>query len=279
MKARLPLLGTYLQLFFTEHLTAHKHASVQTIASLRDSFRLLLTFLHCRTGTQPAALRISDLDAPAVLAFLDHLEQDRGNSIRSRNLRLSAIRSFLRLLVLHEPEYVGLATRVLAIPVKRCEKRLVRSLTREEVEAILAVPDHTCWGGQRDYALLLTMYNSGARVSEIVDLRRDQVHFGTSTYLELHGKGRKDRTVPLWRDTARVLERWFEHFEAGSGPAAFPNSRGQRMTRDGVEYLLRQCVEKAAANCPSLAEKRISPHVIRNASAHYTTFRKRFILK
>lgn len=267
MKTHSPLLGTYIQRFFTEHLTAHKHASVQTIASLRDSFRLLLTFLHGRTGRQPTALRISDLDAPAVLAFLDHLEQDRGNSIRSRNLRLSAIRSFLRLLVLREPEYVGLATRVLAIPVKRCEKRLVRSLTREEIEAILAVPDRTCWGGRRDYALLLTMYNSGARVSEMVDLRRDQVHFGPSTHVELHGKGRKERTVPLWPDTARVLERWFEQIQASAAPVAFPNSRGQKMTRDGIDYVLRQCVEKAAAKCPTLLNRRVSPHVIRHTCA------------
>jgi integrase/recombinase XerD len=265
MKARSILLGTYLQLFFTEHLTAHKHASVQTIASLRDSFRLLLTFLQGRTGRQPAALRVSDLDAPAVLAFLDHLEKDRGNSIRSRNLRLSAIRGFLRLLALREPEYIELATRVLAIPVKRFERRLVRSLTREEIEAILAVPDRTCSRGRRDYALLLTMYNSGARVSEMVDLRRDQIHFGTSTYLELHGKGRKERTVPLWPDTARVLARWFMH--ASPADVAFPNSRGQKMTRDGVEYVLRQCVEKATANNPSLAARQISPHVIRHTCA------------
>ena len=267
MRTQSPLLGTYLQLFFTEHLIAHKQVSVQTIASLRDSFRLLLTFLQGETGRQPSALRISDLDAPAVLAFLNHLEQDRGNSPRSRNLRLSAIRSFLRLLVLREPEYVGLATRVLAIPVKRCEKRLVRSLTREEIEAILAVPDRTCWSGQRDYALLLTMYNSGARVSEMVDLRRDQVHFGTSTYLELHGKGRKERTVPLWPETARVLARWFEQLQTSPTGVAFPNSRGQKMTRDGVEYVLRRCVEKATGKCPSLTGRRISPHVIRHTTA------------
>ncbi len=269
MKPQTFLLGPHLQAFFTEHLTRHKRASIQTIMSMRDSFRLLLAFLRDRTGIEPAALRLADLDAPAILAFLEHLEQQRGNSVRSRNLRLSAIRSFFRLVALRDPESLGLVTRVLAIPAKRQDKRLVGSLTREEMEALLAAPDRTRWTGRRDHALLLTMYNSGARVSEMTELRREQVRFGTSAYVELHGKGRKERTVPLWPHTARVLETWFRELQGTCGAVAFPNSRGHKMARDGVEYLLRQSVQRATEKCPSLADKRVSPHVLR----HYLPFR------
>ena len=160
-----------------------------------------------------------------------------------------------------------MATRVLAIPIKRYDKRLVQSLTREEIEALLAAVDCTSWTGRRDHALLLTLYNSGARVSEMIELRREQVHFGNSTYLELHGKGRKERTVPLWPHTARVLDKWFQELQGTCGSVAFPNARGHKMARDGVEYLLRQSVERAVARCPSLADKRISPHVIRHTCA------------
>jgi integrase/recombinase XerD len=182
------LVGPLLQAFFTEHLCTHKRVSLQTIASYRDSFRLLLQFLHSRTGTAPAALRISDLDAPAILSFLEDLEGSRGNSIRSRNARLTAIRSFFRLVALRDPASVVIATRVLAIPVKRTDKRLVGHLSRSEMDAILAAPDRTQWIGRRDHALLLTMYNSGARVSEVAGLKRSQVHFGARTFIELDGK-------------------------------------------------------------------------------------------
>jgi integrase/recombinase XerD len=164
MKPHVALIGPHLQAFFSEHLCNHKRASPQTIASCRDTFRLLLQFLKKTTGIEPAAMEIADMDAPAVLAFLDNLEQQRGNSVRSRNIRLAAIRSFFRLIALRDPDSVGIATRILAIPVKREDKKLVGYLTREEVDAILAVPDRTQWSGRRDHALLLTMYNSGARV-------------------------------------------------------------------------------------------------------------------
>jgi integrase/recombinase XerD len=235
MKSEAPLLGPYLQSFFTEHLTQHKRASQQTIASLRDSFRLLLEFLRTHTGSEPATLRITDLNAIRVLAFLDHLEESRSNSVRSRNLRLSAIRTFFRYLALRDPDRLGQITQVMAIPVKRQNKKLIGSLTRDEVEAILAAPDRSVWIGRRDYALLLTMYNSGARVSEMTTLMREQVRFGATTYLQLHGKGRKERTVPLWPHTARVLETWFRELVNTCGNVAFPNARGHQMARDGVE--------------------------------------------
>jgi integrase/recombinase XerD len=154
----------HVQTFFTQHLCQHKQAGPQTIASYRDTFRLFLTFVKATTGWEPAALQVSDLDVPVVLQFLDYLEHQRGNTVRSRNMRLAAIQTFIRFLALHAPESLAIATRVLAIPLKRADKKLVGALTRTEVEALLAAPDRSCWVGRRDHALLLTLYNSGARV-------------------------------------------------------------------------------------------------------------------
>lgn len=261
------LLGPPLQYFFTEHLCQHKRVSANTIASCRDTFRLLLRFLQDHTKVEPARLRVSDVDADQILAFLDHLEQQRGNSIRSRNVRLSAIRSFFRVVALREPDSAGMVTRILAIPTKREEKRLVGFLTRDEMEAVIAAPDRSKRSGRRDHALLLTMYNSGARVSEMTALRRDQVQFGATNFLQLLGKGRKERTVPLWPQTATVLKAWFKELVATPCPSAFPSARGTAMARDGIEYILRQAVHTAAVKCPSLVKKRVCPHVLRHTTA------------
>lgn len=267
MKPHGALIGPHLQAFFSEHLCNHKRASPQTIASCRDTFRLLLRFLKKATGIEPAAMKIGDINAPAVMAFLDSLEQQRGNSVRSRNIRLAAIRSFFRLIALRDPDSVGIATRVLAIPVKREDKKLVGYLTREEIDAILAVPDRTQWSGRRDHALLLTMYNSGARVSEMTSLQRNQVHFGASTFLQLHGKGRKERTVPLWPHTSRVLQAWFHELDGKCGSVAFPNARGRALTRYGVTYLLKEAATDAGVSQPGLQGRRITPHLIRHSTA------------
>ena len=202
-------LAPHVQAFFLQHLCQHKQASPQTIASYRDTFRLFLTFVKDTTGREPAALQLSDLDAPIVLQFLDYLEHQRGNTVRSRNMRLAALRTFIRFLALRAPESLAIATRVLAIPVKRTDKKLMEALTRAEVEALLAAPDRSRWLGRRDHALLLTLYNSGARVSEVTTLQRTQVCFGTPTLLQLTGKGRKERTIPLWSHTSRTLQAWF----------------------------------------------------------------------
>jgi len=203
------------------------------------------------------------LDADAVLAFLDHVERDRGCSARSRNIRLAAIRSFFRLVALRVPDYLGQVTRVMAIPVKRCDKRLVGYLSRDVVKALLAAPNRTTWSGRRDHALLLTLYNSGARVSEIIALRREQVQLDAATgaHLELHGKGRKDRVVPLWAETARVLRAWFREQGDQDGDVAFPNARSRALSRDGVDHLLRRAVASAVAACPSLGAKKVSPQL------------------
>jgi site-specific recombinase XerD len=261
------LIAPHLQAFFADYLCHQKRLSPQTIVSCRDTFRLWLTFLKDQTGIEPSALRLADLDAPAVLDFLHYLEDQRGNSVRSRNIRLSAIRSFFRLVALRDPDSIGIVTRVLAIPSKREDKKLIGYLTRTEIQALLAAPDTSKWSGRRDHALLLTMYNSGARVSEITALKRDQICFGVSSFIQLTGKGRKERTVPLWSETARVLKAWFEELGDDARSIAFPNARGKPLTREGVDYLLKQAIQRAIPECPSLATKKITPHTVRHATA------------
>ena len=261
------LIAPFLQAFFADYISQQKRLSPQTIISCGDTFRLLLTYLQDTTGIEPSALRIADLDAPAIVRFLDYLEHQRGNSVRSRNIRLSAIRSFFRLVALRDPDSIGIATRVLAIPTKREDKKLIGYFTREEIQALLDAPDCSRWTGRRDHALLLTLYNSGARVSEITALMRDQVCFGAHCFLQLHGKGRKERTVPLWPETRQVLKIWFDELSDKANGVAFPNARGKALSRDGVNYLLKQAAQKALPHCPSLATKRITPHLVRHSTA------------
>lgn len=263
------LVGPLLQVFFLDHLTRQKRASQRTIQSYRDTFRLLLQFRHTTTGKEPATLVMTDLDAPAVLQFLEHLEAERQNQAQSRNVRLAAIRSFARMVALHDPASVGLVSRILAIPVKRTDKRLVGYLTRPEMDALLAVHDLRRWTGRRDHALLLTLYNTGARVSEMTTLQRSHLTFGIKSFVQFLGKGRKERAVPLWPTTSRTLQAWFKELDADPrhGPMAFPSARGKPLTRDGVHYLLEECVARAVPQCPSLATKRISPHVVRHSVA------------
>jgi len=262
-----PMIAPHVQAFFAEYLCQQRRLSPQTIVSCRDTFRLLLTFVRDQTGVEPAALRLADVDAPVVLRFLTYLEQERGNAVRSRNIRLSAIRSFFRLVALRDPDSLGIVTRVLAIPMKREDRKLIAYLTRTEMQALLAAPDRSKWSGRRDYALLLTLYNSGARVSEVTALKRAQVCFGASTFVQLTGKGRKERTVPLWSDTARVVKAWFEELGEDAGPMAFPNARGKALSREGVDYLLQHARQRAIPACPSLASKHLTPHVVRHTTA------------
>lgn len=261
------LVGPHLQLFFTDHLVAQRRLSPQTIASYRDTFRLLLQFVHRETGVEPASLSIPDLNADRILDFLDCLEKERNNTIASRNLRLTAIRSFYRMVALRDPASVGIVTRVLAIPLKRADTKVRSYITREEMDAILTALDRNQWCGRRDYALLLTMYNTGARVSEISFLHQNQVNFGTKSYVQLHGKGRKERSIPLWPRTARILKEWFREIGPRDGAAAFPNVRGEPLSRFAINLLLCKAVREAASRCPSLKRKRVSPHVVRHGTA------------
>ncbi len=261
------LIAPHLETFFADHLCNHKRVSQQTIASCRDTFRLLLTYLRDTQKIQPSRLKLTELDAPVVLSFLQYLESERGNSVRSRNLRLSAIRSFYRWVALREPEYIGIVTRIMAIPSKREDKKLIGYLTRPEIDAIINAPEKTTWAGRRDRAMLLTLYNSGARVTEIATLERSQVYFGLETYLQLNGKGRKERTVPLWPETVTALKSWFRELADLESPAAFPSARLRLISRHGINHILQGAVEKASEKCHSLREKSITPHIVRHTTA------------
>jgi integrase/recombinase XerD len=261
------LVGPLLQFFFTDYLIAQRRVSPQTIASYRDTFRLLLQFVDRETGIGPTALPVASLDAGIILCFLDGLEKNRGNSVVSRNLRLTAIRSFYRMVAFRDPASAGIATHVLAIPLKRADTQVRPYLTRDEMEALLASIDRSQWRGRRDYALLLTLYNTGARVSEIATLQRNQVSIASKSYVQLHGKGRKDRMVPLWPRTAKILKEWFRELQTPPATVAFPSIRGEPLTRFAIHLLLRKTVEQAQTSCPSLKSKRISPHVLRHSTA------------
>src|SRR5271166_4702172 len=269
--AGLTPVGPLLQAFFVDYLYGQKRASARTVKSYRDTFRLLLRFLQQTTGKAPSALHTLDLDAPVILSFLDHLECQRNNQPQSRNVRLAAVRSFFRMAAIRDPGSVGVATRVLAIPVKRTDKRLLGYLTRQEMDALLGAHELSQWAGRRDHALLLTLYNTGARVSEMTGLQKTQVHFGTKTFVQFKGKGRKERAVPLWSSTSRTLRTWFEELDSDPryhASTAFPNARGMALSRDGVDYILQHAVERSVTACPSLANKHVTPHLIR----HYLPF-------
>ena len=256
-----------LQDFFQQRLVAQRGASAQTIASYRDAFELFLRYAEQRTGRSPSALTLDDLDAPIVLAFLDHLEAERHNSPRTRNLRLTAIRSFLRYASVRDPTALPLAQRVLAIPTKRFDHPVLGFLSREEVQCLLAAPDRTTWSGQRDAVIFAVLYNTGARVSEITGLQRGDVLLDRASALHLHGKGRKERVVPLWKSTAAQLRRWLPRIKTSPDTPVFPNRAGARMSRSGIEHRLRVALTTASKRCPSLVGRRISPHTMRHTTA------------
>lgn len=260
-------LACHLEAFFVERLDRDRRASPHTIAAYRDAFRLLLTFAERRLRRAPSALAVSDLDASLVAAFLAHLEQERGNSVRTRNARLAAIHSFFRYVALREPRHVAVAQRVLAVPSKRADRALVAYLTEEEVAALLAAPDLRTWGGRRDRALLMVAVQAGLRVSELIGLHVADLILGPAAEVRCHGKGRKERSTPLRREARRVLRGWL--YERGGIPVdpLFPNARGRPLTRDGVAYILARHVSTATRTQPSLQTKRVTPHVLRHTTA------------
>jgi len=256
-----------LQSFFQQRLVTQRGASAQTIASYRDTFELFLRYAEQATGRSPSALALNDLDAPLVLAFLDHLETQRGNCPRTRNLRLTAIRSFMRYASVRDPTALPVAQRVLAIPAKRFDRPALEFLSREEITALLDAPDRATWSGQRDAVLLATLYNTGARVSEATALRVADVLTDRGSALHLHGKGRKERVVPLWKTTAAQLRAWLPHIDPSPAAPVFPNRAGARLSRSGVEHRLGVALATASKSCPSLAGRRISPHTLRHTTA------------
>lgn len=256
-----------LQAFFTDRLLHQRQASPHTIASYRDTFRLLLAFAEQRLKKAPSALEIKDLDTPFLGAFLDHLEKERGNTARSRNVRLAALHSFFHYVALHEPGHSALAQRVLAIPSKRYHRKQIHFLTRPEIEALLAAPDQSTWAGRRDRALLLVAVQTGLRVSELIGLRCEDVALGTGAHLRCTGKGRKERCTPLRREAVAALRAWLGERNGQPIDPVFPNARGHALSPEGVEYLLAKHTATARQQCPSLEKKRLTPHVLRHTAA------------
>jgi len=263
-----PSFALLVQRFFTEHLTHHRAVSPRTVAAYGDTFRLLLRFAERHTGKSPTSLKLVDLDAELVLAFLDHLESERKNGARSRNARLAALRSFFKYAAHHDLSALGIIEQALAVPMKRFDRPMLGFLTRQETQAILDAPDTATWAGQRDHALFTMFYNTGARVSEIIDLAVENLILDTSPAIHLTGKGRKQRTVPLWRSTVTVMRAWTRRMgkTADSAPL-FPNRSGGAMSRSNVTQRLALAVAKAAEQHPKLLTRSISPHTFRHTTA------------
>ena len=264
-----PSFPTLLQRFFTEHLGQHRAVSPRTIAAYRDTFRLLLQFAEDTIGKSPTTISLADLNMKLILGFLDHLEKKRNNSVRSRNARLAALRSFLKYAAHHDLTALAVIEQALAVPMKRFERPLLGFLTRPEMQAILDAPDPQTWTGQRDRAFFNVLYNTGARVSETIGLRiRDVVIEGSTAAVHLQGKGRKERSVPLWNPTAALIRNWKRRLdEVGDEKILFPNRGGDRMTRSNVTQRLALLVAKATEQQPQLAGRPISPHTIRHTTA------------
>ncbi len=260
-------LAALLQAFFTDRLLAQRHASPHTVAGYRDCFRLLLRFAGQRLHKPPSKLELEDLDAPFIGAFLGHLESDRGNGARTRNVRLAAIHSFFRFVALSEPAHALLCQRVLAIPSKRHERGPVAYLDREEVEAVIAAPDASTRIGRRDRTLLLVAAQTGLRVSELRALRWEDVALGDGAHVRCAGKGRKQRCTPLRKDSVAALRAWRRETGGAPGSPVFPSGRGGVLSRDAVERLVAKHAETAARRRPSLKRKNVTPHTLRHSAA------------
>lgn len=256
-----------LEAFFTQRLMSHKHASPHTVAAYRDTCRLLLAFAQDRSGKAPSNLEFDDLDAPTIGAFLNHLEQERGNSVQSRNARLAAIHSLFRFAALRHPEHAALIARVLAIPPKRFDRTIVPFLQPPETDAFLAAPDRDRWIGRRDHALLTLALQTGMRVAEICGLACQDVQLGSGAHVRCTGKGRKQRSTPLTRSTAKVLAAWMRERAGEPGAPLFPTSRGRALSRDAIALLVTKYATIAAATCPTLRAKPLSPHTLRHTCA------------
>jgi integrase/recombinase XerD len=260
-------LAPTLQAFFTERLTHQLGASAHTLTAYRDAWRLLLAFTEARTGIAPTKLDIADLDAPLIGEFLNHLEHERGNSIRTRNGRLAAIHSTFSFAALRHPEHAETIARVLAIPPKRYDRPEVTYLTRAEVTALLGSPDRSTWTGRRDRAWILLALTSGLRVSELTGLTRDDLNLGTGPHVLCHGKGRKDRTTPVTAEAVAVLRTWVKELPPGGATPLFPTRTGRVMSRDAIAARLNIYSHDAVSSCPSLSAKRVTPHVLRHTAA------------
>jgi integrase/recombinase XerD len=260
-------LAPILQSFFTDRLHHQRQASIHTIGAYRDAIKLLVVYAANQTAKAPSNLDIADLDAPLIGAFLNHLEAGRNNSVRTRNARLAAVHALFRHAALHRPDDAAIIQRVLAIPPKRFDRRLVSYLTEEEITVLLAAPDRGTWTGRRDHALLMLACQTGLRASELMHLTISDVHLGTGAHVSCLGKGRKQRITPLTTATVATLCAWL--VERGGLPSQplFPTRRGDPLSRDGLQRRLTIYSVIAAQSCPTLHAKHISPHVLRHSAA------------
>lgn len=260
-------LSTYLQRFFTERLGAQMQASPNTIASYRDTFRLLLRYASNQRKKEPTALQIADIDADVVAEFLTDLEKTRGNGARSRNTRLAAIRSFFKYVAVNEPQLLHHCQRVLAMPAKRHVKRAIDYLDRDEIEALIAAPDLSTWHGRRDRAILLLTLQTGLRVTELITLTCGDIALGAGAHVRCMGKGRKERATPIRKDSIKLLRNWIDERKGMPDVPLFISNRGTRLSRDAVEGIVDRHVETASKAQPSLRSKRVTPHVLRHSAA------------
>ena len=261
------MLAPTLQAFFAERLIGQRQASPHTIAAYRDTLRLLLSFAAQHTSRPPSMLDVDDLDAPLIGAFLDHLEHERGNTVRTRNARLAAVRSLFRYAALKHPEHAATIQRVLAIPAKRTDQALVTFLTGPELQALLDAPDQSTWIGRRDHALILLAAQTGLRVSELLGLSCSDIQLGTGAHVNCLGKGRKQRITPLTKQTVDVIRAWIRERAGQPDEPLFTTSTGRKLSRDALEHRLAKHAATAATACPSLATKTITPHVLRHTAA------------
>jgi integrase/recombinase XerD len=261
------LLAPHLQAFFTDRLIRQKQASPHTIAAYRDTWRLLLAYAGQQAGNPPSRLDIGDIGAGTVAGFLDHLERDRGCTARTRNARLAAVRALFGYLATRCPEHAGDIARVLSVPAKRCDSTIVGYLSEPEVAALLAAPDPGTWTGRRDRALLHVAVTTGLRASELTGLTCADVHLGTGSYVACRGKGRKDRITPVSGNAAGALRSWLDERSGQPADAVFCTRRGAAMSTDALADRVAVHTARAAASCPSLTSKNVSPHVLRHTAA------------
>jgi len=260
-------LAPFLEGFFVERLMTQKRVSNETISAYRDTFSLLLRFAQKALGKAPSMLDLHDLDALFICDFLNNLEQERQNCSRTRNHRLAAIRSFFRYLSFRVPHMSGHIQRVLSIPDKRWHKSLIDFLTVEEVDTILESVNKGSWSGRRDLALITLAVHTGFRVSELINLRCEDIFLGSGAYVVCHGKGRKERCVPISKNIVFILKQWLRERNGNPHEPLFPNKRGGKLSRDGVQYILNKHVAVARKICPSLFKKHVTPHVLRHTTA------------
>lgn len=263
-------IAPHLTTWLREYLPRARGCSAHTCDAYAYSFQLLLCFAAERLGTSPSALTLEQLDAALVLAFLEHIENVRGNSARTRNARLAAVKAFAHFLEYRVPSALEQVRSILAIPFKKTDEALVDFLNQEEMQALLDAPDPKTRSGTRDRAMLHVCFAAGLRVAELVGLRVDDLQTHPQASLRIRGKGRRERVLPLWKETVKVLRAWMSIRESASALELFLNSRGNPMTRSGFEYILHKHVRAAAIACPSIASKRVSPHVLRHTCAMHT---------